>query len=549
VAREVKVVERSDLDEIHLVLVRALGTDVEALIHHLMAAFATFGFVTEHIKLSEGIDAMRPDLAGRQLEKGSYQYYKQYMNAGNELREVDAATLAYYAVQTVAERREHALKKNPNRGILYIHDSVMHAAEASVFRRTYGNSAFVVSVNRSEAKRRKRLSQRIRAHSRDLSKVDGQVKTLMDRDMGKAPEGSGRALSFERTFHRADVFLDGELHDCEIDANGESTQPLIRHFMRQLFSYPHGTPTIEEAMMAHAFTASRRSGALARRVGAAIANSRGDLICVGRNDVPRPLGGLYDANDANSRADANYKFRRSSFPILAKTVRGADSSDLVKLEMLVEVVRAAIEDGIAGEADYSKLLKRLLKSTRIQKSQFLELIAYGRTVHAEMDAITTAARLGVSVRGASLYTTTFPCHECGRHIVAAGIREVVFVEPYPKSRVRQLHADAVQLLDDSTLHREKNKVCFRPFVGIAARRLPELFSTVDRKVTKPTKPRTYGLATPWKASKKSRVRRSVAGDPVIREIRRVAVLEAEDSAVAAVNKRLFDLGLTTRPGV
>jgi deoxycytidylate deaminase len=28
---------------------------------------------------------------------------------------------------------------------------------------------------------------------------------------------------------------------------------------------------------------------------------------------------------------------------------------------------------------------------------------------------------------------SFPCHMCARHIIATGLREVVYIEPYPKS--------------------------------------------------------------------------------------------------------------------
>src|SRR5579871_385409 len=66
-------------------------------------------------------------------------------------------------------------------------------------------------------------------------------------------------------------------------------------------------------------------------------------------------------------------------------------------------------------------------------AQLLNVIEYGRCVHAEMAAIVDAARRGVAIAGCTLYTTTFPCHECARHIVAASIRQVVYIDPYPKS--------------------------------------------------------------------------------------------------------------------
>ncbi|MFD2579396.1 deaminase [Novosphingobium colocasiae] len=53
---------------------------------------------------------------------------------------------------------------------------------------------------------------------------------------------------------------------------------------------------------------------------------------------------------------------------------------------------------------------------------------FSRSVHAEMEAIVSVARIGKgSTVESTLYTTTFPCHNCARHIVAAGITRVVFL--------------------------------------------------------------------------------------------------------------------------
>lgn len=49
-----------------------------------------------------------------------------------------------------------------------------------------------------------------------------------------------------------------------------------------------------------------------------------------------------------------------------------------------------------------------------------------------------------AAREATLYSTTYPCHGCAKHIVAAGISEVVYYEPYPKSRALALHDDSIQ---------------------------------------------------------------------------------------------------------
>jgi len=67
----------------------------------------------------------------------------------------------------------------------------------------------------------------------------------------------------------------------------------------------------------------------------------------------------------------------------------------------------------------------------------------GRAVHAEMDAILSCARTGAATHGARLFSTTFPCHNCAKHLLDAGIVEVQYVEAYPKCMAFPLHSDAI----------------------------------------------------------------------------------------------------------
>ena len=57
-----------------------------------------------------------------------------------------------------------------------------------------------------------------------------------------------------------------------------------------------------------------------------------------------------------------------------------------------------------------------------------------RTVHAEANAIIQAAKNGVSVDAAELYTTASPCWQCFRLIANAGIKRVYFGEFYRDER-------------------------------------------------------------------------------------------------------------------
>ena len=51
-------------------------------------------------------------------------------------------------------------------------------------------------------------------------------------------------------------------------------------------------------------------------------------------------------------------------------------------------------------------------------------------LHAEANAISKVAQSGNSSRGATLYVTASPCLECAKLIIQAGIKRVVYRDPY-----------------------------------------------------------------------------------------------------------------------
>ncbi|MDP3917264.1 MAG: cytidine/deoxycytidylate deaminase family protein [Nanoarchaeota archaeon] len=66
-----------------------------------------------------------------------------------------------------------------------------------------------------------------------------------------------------------------------------------------------------------------------------------------------------------------------------------------------------------------------------------------RTTHAEQNAIVQAARYGISVDGATIYTKMEPCHVCAKMIVNSGIKMVVADKMYHKAELsRQIFNDA-----------------------------------------------------------------------------------------------------------
>lgn len=247
----------------------------------------------------------------------------------------------------------------------------------------------------------------------------------------------------------------------------ENMRSQVKRFLELVFGYRFATPTQEEHGMQHARSAALRSSDMNRQVGAAIANAEGDLLALGCNDVPKSGGGFYwpdstpDERDFKKGIDSMSEHRSQ---VIRELLARLDNAKLLKLDVPISQVADSLLSG---------RLRWVLKGATATS-----VLEFGRSVHAEMAAITTAARLGVSLAGATMYVTTFPCHICARHIVACGIRNVFYIEPYPKSRAKKLHGDAI-LVDPITP--SERMVNFRPFGGIAPSRYLELFDSGDAR--------------------------------------------------------------------
>lgn len=59
-----------------------------------------------------------------------------------------------------------------------------------------------------------------------------------------------------------------------------------------------------------------------------------------------------------------------------------------------------------------------------KKGEFLQT-KYAYVCHAELNAILN--NIGIDLRGCKIYTVLFPCNECAKAIIQAGITEVIYL--------------------------------------------------------------------------------------------------------------------------
>jgi deoxycytidylate deaminase len=423
--------------EIVVGLVCAVGTDYGPIRDLLVEALLRYGYKTNVVRISDSI----PKFTDYPLQESpEIERIESRMDAGNlvcrESGRNDIWALAAIAAINSSREREQVCDKfqlqKPLPRTATVLLTLKRPEEVKTLRRIYGDGFFLIGLFATEKERLEYLIQQ-NAPLQDAI-------ALIKRD---SAEDDPYGQQTRKTFYLSDVF---------VTLKDQGYRAELQRFFDLVFSDPLTTPTQHENAMFLAYASSLRSGQLGRQVGAAIASKGGDIIALGCNDVPKPGGGLYWPGNEDRRDG----------------VLGCDTNDKQRDKIVDLLINRLPEE-----------LRRMSeKQFRTSFREILDITEYGRAVHAEMDALLCSARSGVSPVGANLYTTTFPCHNCTRHIIAAGIERVFYIEPYAKSRAEELHEDAMGGEEKGRDDKQIKKRCvpFTPFVGIGPRRYFDLFS-------------------------------------------------------------------------
>ncbi|MCE9850233.1 deaminase [Aeromonas allosaccharophila] len=435
------VIKKRRSQELIIGLCGAIGSGIKPLKNTICEKLKSYGYEVHHIRLSD-IIISKTDPTLKSLT--GYDRYVQLQDAGDELRRKhNSSILAACAINEIAltrieeygsdEEESDELVKTDKK-VAYILDQLKHPDEVSLLRTVYNHNFYLIGLIRTEKERKLNLEE---------EKINpGEIEELIMRDRKDSDE---HGQQVEKTLYGADFFI------RNIHNQSQLLQASVERFIKLVHGVNGITPTHDEIGMFAAYSASLRSACLSRQVGAAITDASGNVIATGCNDVPAAGGGLYSASTSKD------------FRCVHK---GQCSNDKHK-SLLKEEIRQTLTKEIHDERLVQHLVQQIVSETKIKS-----LIEYSRAIHAEMDAIVSLAReTSESTKNKILFATTYPCHNCARHIVAAGINKVVYIEPYEKSLAMKLHDDAISDID------EVGKVIFMPFEGVSPNRFEKFFKS------------------------------------------------------------------------
>jgi len=448
--------------ELVFALVGPVGSGVSACAKFLSEILTQqFGYqVAPIIKPSDIIraESHRVGVANISREPMS-RYIKEMQDAGNALRDKFGPNyLAEKAVERIAKFRKDKDGYAANGSMLpgrraYIIDSIKNIEELTLLRQIYRETLCVFGVFAPDELRKKRLI--------DDGVNESEVKNVVDRDQGEV-------VTFGQMTRK--IFVQSDFFICN-DRKKDELGQRVNRYLEIIFNTNIHTPTRHESAMYEASAAMAGSACMSRQVGAAIISATGELISVGWNDVPKFRGGLYKEDDQNiwdeekkSIQDNDHRCFKWGTRICHNEVRRTKIAD--------GIARRFFNSGLALPTAIESDVRKIIEGTEVD-----DLTEFSRSIHAEMESILAVAREGKhSLVGATMYTTTYPCHNCARHIVAAGIASVIYIEPYRKSLAIALHNDAISEDPD-----DRKRVVFRQYDGVSPVHYLQLFRAASER--------------------------------------------------------------------
>lgn len=452
-----KTIEGRQSADIFLGLCGFAGCGIKTVVDVIKEVAETWGYSVVHIRIS---DLMQDPL-----------YFEKILIE----QHLDNSIVRHLAMQKLANGLRRNFKRNEllseaaiaainadknkssstSEATLYIIDQLKRPEEIELFRVIYQHNFYLMGILRDQEHRIRNL--------REDGVTKNDIPLIMNVD-DKSDDDYGQRTS--QAILTSDFFV----------KNNQSQKKGLENKIDRFFGLIHGknglTPTINEKGMYAAFSASLQSACLSRQVGAALFDDEGNLLAIGKNDVPKAGGGLYVSDDGEK-----------DHRCVHKSGKCYNVSSKLKIKNKIhDILLKEIKSSLGSDPSMELILKRLeaitpnITEAIYKGSNISSIMEYSRSIHAEMDVITTMARKSTEgAKGKILFTTTYPCHNCARHIVSSGIKKVIYIEPFDKSLALDLHDDSITKSEDHS------KVIFSDFEGVAPRRYNKFFMPTDER--------------------------------------------------------------------
>jgi deoxycytidylate deaminase len=449
-----------DSNELFFAVVGHVGSGTTLVAQQLSELLQGLGYDSRVLKARNEITewAQKNSIPTPTLPVDSLEKVVQLQNLGDRMREsgdhAAVATALALRIRTTragylgmdADNTEAIIPDGKKRA--YILDSLRHPEEVRLLQRLYSGAFILIGVVCDEDIRRDRL----------VGKYEGADKrsaeAFMRRDEGLSTPKYGQHVA--DAFEMADFYLDNTESRTLENHRPNKGWDIPDQLSRLLKIISHSDiqrPTSEETAMYVAHGAKLRSACLSRQVGASLIDDYGNIVSTGTNEVPRSGGGVYGESPDNAE----------SFDGRCNVFEGFCRNTDEQNKMIDELLGLIRETASLSNERKTELREQL------RKSRVGQLIEFSRAVHAEVAALLSAARQGKSTTGTRMFVTTFPCHYCARHIISAGVREVQYIEPYPKSQAFHLHSDAITGSRMRLENEGVRRLLFRPFTGVSPR--------------------------------------------------------------------------------
>ncbi|MFL1914457.1 anti-phage dCTP deaminase [Plesiomonas shigelloides] len=348
------------------------------------------------------------------FEAGSYT--KLYQITGNNIRKSGHANNKNYnssKIYLFAQRANTLIKilrkksKHDGTNVCVVLDAIRNPYESFFFKERY--SAFYLwSISTPNETRVKRLLAQPNISNNDIDEID----------LRENP----KSLKGEDVFWSLDVKRCVEISDIHIF--NPDDQNKLKELKKQIVKYlaliMHPgiiTPSQDERCMHIAYNAKLNSGCISRQVGAVVTDADFAIKSVGWNNVPqgqtpcnlRRVEDLICHED--EKAFSSYeKDDNKFFTQITKIYE--DKTDSPKM--------------FSGKP-ISYCFKDIQNSLDGEKNQ-----VHTRALHAEENAFLQISKYGgISLKGGTLYTTASPCELCAKKAYQLGIRNIIYIDPYP----------------------------------------------------------------------------------------------------------------------